>query len=500
MKHRFITLACAIAALAFPLDRAMALDISADGSGDTESAARADALDTLSSKLYSQIQSTLQADSSERMVNGKKASAEDSLRQSIVITSELPLLGTDIKVFPNSKKPKFLAKATLSSDVSMPLYETELDKTSKDIEKILKQAGDSGIASLNEADVSSLSALYIRFDKLEFVAKTLGSKQIPVLSKTKAAFDSEVLKQAQTIDSLAKAAKKIAQKITGNKIYVYPAKYNGRGNSTEFSDALNQCVLAELGNKVVVSEKDANFFFTGTYTEKPNAGGKPDISVSCRLTGRDGSVAYASPVVNIPPSVYAGYQYIPDGYDFLKQLESGNIVNNDFFVDMRVNGRKNDLSFTNGEKLRIDVKVSSPCYFYVVGYVYNEKNEQFSYLFPISLDAQDKDMFVRKVAADEANKWICINPVSEGEVVTIEIIPPFGVETLQVFASTEKDYQKFLDRIPSYTETDEFYLVDKNPKATLSKTRALNIKKKADAASGAVKNAEATLTYTSCKY
>jgi hypothetical protein len=168
-----------------------------------------------------------------------------------------------------------------------------------------------------------------------------------------------------------------------------------------------------------------------------------------------------------------------------------------FFVDIRMNGMKDYLSFHRGDELTIEVKASEPCYFYVVGYVFNELNEKFAYLFPLSLDASGKNMFVRRVSPEEVNRWIIINPIYRGKVMPIEVIEPFGVEMLQVYASTERDYQKFLDSVPGFRTTRDYYLVSDNPEEGLRLTRALNIKRVSEEASSEIKRSEAFVSFKS---
>ena len=86
-----------------------------------------------------------------------------------------------------------------------------------------------------------------------------------------------------------------------------------------------------------------------------------------------------------------------------------------------------------------------------------------------------------------------------GEVQSIEIVPPYGEETLQVFASTTNDFDAFVGKIPSYTETDDFYLISGEPEKTVSKTRALAIKKAAAKASKAEAYAESSVSWSSHK-
>ena len=215
-----------------------------------------------------------------------------------------------------------------------------------------------------------------------------------------------------------------------------------------------------------------------------------------RLEDGSGNVVLTS-LVELLPSVYEGQRFIPVAYDFQKQLERGDSVDTGFSADIRMNGKKEYLSFQSGEELTIEVRASAPCYFYVVGYVFNDRDEKFSYLFPLKLNAVGKDMFVYRVAPEDVNKWVIINPTYRGKVQPIEVIEPFGVEMLQVYASTEKDYQRFLDTVPGFRETAEYYVVSDNPLEGLRLTRALNIKKVSEQATGEIQRNEASVSFKS---
>ncbi len=277
-------------------------------------------------------------------------------------------------------------------------------------------------------------------------------------------------------------------------VYVYPAKLNNSGGISEFAEQLAFSMGEALGSKAVSDAKRAGYFLFGSYTLKND--GQDGIYVTYRLENTQGRVVSTS-TVELPPPVYHGQRFMPVAYDFEKQLERGDSVDTGFSVDIRMNGMKEYLSFHKGEELTIEVKATEPGFFYVVGYVFNELDEKFSYLFPLSLDASGKDMFIRRISPEEVNRWIIINPTYRGKVMPIEVIEPFGVEMLQVYASTEKDYQKFLDTVPGFRMTRDYYLVSDDPEEGLQMTRALNIKKVAEDTSSEIKRAEAFVSFKS---
>ncbi len=139
--------------------------------------------------------------------------------------------------------------------------------------------------------------------------------------------------------------------------------------------------------------------------------------------------------------------------------------------------------FLENSDLIFYVKLNKPGYFYIVGHTFAGE-EPFSYLLELAEEASVPRRFVQFVNADDVNRWISL-----GE---FEIYPPLGLEHLQVIASKED----LVERLPKYRfdEESEFYLVGKDPRDGLVKTRAAKRPKKKKPENY---GAEAVLTYTS---
>ena len=204
-------------------------------------------------------------------------------------------------------------------------------------------------------------------------------------------------------------------------------------------------------------------------------------------------------MIKIPYRVYSPYKYIPRNYDLQSEIAAGRVANPAFDVSIRINGDRNALELKRADPLIIEVRASAPCYIYVLGYVYNDETDPYTYLYPFYPALEGKEMFVRKIGANEINRWVCINPVMDDEIQALEVEPPYGEEMLYVFASTTDDYDEFVSKIPSYIETDTAYVVSGSPVQTVAKTRAINIKRVANKASKVVNTAESTVSFASHK-
>jgi len=485
-----------------PVPEPEAVVIKAVGTGLTENEARIDALSALSGILYSKVSSTIETKDKVNEIAGIEVANTSSFSEHTLVSTDFPILGASFSLLPrtvyDAQRKAYLkqVEAVMTGSVSLPLYEGELTSLAAIIRSAERDYPAHVDSLAQESALQRLLDAYLEFERLSYVARALGSKTIPTLMQTSYSVDAKLQQMEKMVDSYAKAARNLTKGFDKTGMYVYPAKLNNSGGITEFAEQLAFSMGEALGAKAVSDPKRASHFLFGSYTLVDD--GKSGMYVTYRLEDQRGNVV-STTTVELPPSVYQGQRFIPIAYDFQKQLERGDSVDTGFSVDIRMNGMKDYLSFHRGDELTIEVKATEPCYFYVVGYVFNELDEKFAYLFPLSIDASDKDIFVRRVSPEEVNRWIIINPVYRGDVMPIEVIEPFGVEMLQVYASTERDYQKFLDSVPGFKTTRDYYLVSDNPEEGLRLTRALNIKRVAEEATGEDKRSEAFVSFKSGK-
>lgn len=470
------------------------------GTGLTESEARSDALAALSGILYSKVSSTIETKDKVNEIAGIEVANASSFSEHTLVSTDLPILGASFSLLPrtvyDAQRKAYLkqVEAVMTGSISLPLYEGELLSLAAVIQSAEREYPAHADSLTQDSALQRLLDAYLEFERFSYVARALGSRNIPVLSQTRYSIETKLRQVEKIVDSYTKAARNLTKGVDRTGVYVYPAKLNNSGGVTEFAEQLAYSMGEALGSKAVSNPKNASHFLFGSYTLVDD--GRAGMYVTYRLDDQKGNTVTTT-TAEIPPSVYQGQRFIPVAYDFEKQLERGDSVDTGFSVDIRMNSMKHYLSFRKGDELIIEVKASEPCYFYVVGYVFNELDEKFSYLFPLNLDAGGKDMFVRRVSPEEVNRWIIINPTYRGNVMPIEVIEPYGVEMLQVYASTERDYQRFLDTVPGFRMTRDYYLVSDNPEEGLRLTRALNIKRVAEEAASEIRKSEAFVSFKS---
>lgn len=482
--------------------------ISAVGSGPTEQSAREDALSALSMSLSSEVKviSESRENFSEiQNVSNKKASTTLTknrfLDRKLFVSSELPLYGIDFETKNNGLRgtdKEYSTTAILDFKKALPAYQKEIQNI---VNKINASFDTIGKLSVEAAETAwqILSSDYATLSRLQIVADVIGLKNTatPQISATDFQIQYERRsKQANTLELAAEMLLKGMNLSNVQNIYVMPALLESDNTATEFSKTLATNIKAKLNRKISISKSVASYFLQGTYYFVPGetVDGE-DVIVSYYLCKNDGSVLASSLAVRIPYKVHNFYKSVPKGYDLARQIENGNVSTGDFDVSIRINGERKALEYRKGDSLEIEVRATEPCYIYVIGYVYNDEEEPFSYLFPLMPYATGKEMFVRRINPSEANKWIVINPKIGDSIANIEIIPPYGEETLHVFAMTESNFEKIVEKIPHYIETDDFYLVSGNPTNVVSMTRALAIKKASSTAAKVVKTAESSVSY-----
>ncbi len=460
-----------LAALLLCSPALMAAQLSGQGWGDTEAAAKREALANLSSRISVTVRSkvTNKKTISSKTVDAKRSDSVNQVAENSVETeSELPILGAEF----NSQKSdgRFVVEVVLDGARSRTLYERRLNELRQQIAALNARFD---ITQGNEAQYHLLMDMLTQlneYKKLNTVAIYLGSNQAePVVSETDVR--QKLRAVTRQVDSLNLAAKLLAEDIAETGIYVFPPAARGADEITPFAALLKDKLAANL--KTVSDPQAATYTMTGEYAE--SAGG---IDVTYQLVDKESSTLQ-SRSVRLVKAAYAGLETKPKTVSFEQLLKAGVAVSGDLHVDISTSKGKHDLLFTEGEEVELFVKLSEAGYFYVVGHTLKD-TEKNSYLLELR-EVEGPRKFVQFVNADDANKLISIGK--------FEVSVPFGVEGLQVFASS-KD---LLESLPP-TQQDSatgLYLISASPQEGVTKTRALVRKKKENA-----QTAEGSLIFT----
>ncbi len=446
-----------------------------EGFGNTREEAKKAALSDLSSAIQVEVQSSFE--SLVREVNQK---VEEFTQNVIQLKSELPILGAEFDF--RKVKGGQNSTAILDSGSVLRLYQAQLIEIKKNIDRyqelIEKSASRSEKYQMYAETLTYLKQYY----KHKTVAILLGGKDIPEIDITEAEIKNQLKRLEDKVDDLNMAARLISEAIADrDKIYIYPPTTRDSHEITQFADVVKNRLSVYL--KTVQDPRNANFFMKGSYNILND--GKDGIELTYYLLDSRFNTLQAK-VISLLPASYSGYEVKPKTLSFDKLLHEGFVVSNEFKIDIATNRGRDSLLFKEGEEAEFLVKMNKPGYFYMVGHVVKPGDEQYSYLvdFDETGEIKGKRKFIRYVNIDDVNKWTSLG--------RFEIVPPFGVESLQLIASN-KD---LIDKLPNcgYDDETQLYVVSRDPNKAVVNTRA--IKKKI---SKEAKSAEAVLLFTTMK-
>ena len=431
--------------------------------GDTEAYAREQVLLNLASNLHVKIESE-----SQSIADNKSGLTSTSKTKAIV---DLPVLGAQVDCFP--KGAEYTCHGLLNSEISAPLYASKLTQLR---EKILEQANPSTAVTQDVREQSLMNAASLMDDwaryleVLHFLSPS--SAETHQLNITKAEILSRLEKSQRSSESIPHAMEQFAQNFDYQSVFVFPPRPEHSNEITQFSRFFKASLESRLSGQLV-SQQRARFYLRGSYSKTEDG-----LSVHYKLLNKQGDTV-DSRIMKLAPKAYQGLQFEPTLIDFDQMLHSGYAVSSDLNVQIRTDRGQSDLAFSLGESVELFVKLNRSGYFYLVGHTKTRGIEK-SYLLDLQ-DAPGNRKFINYVNADDANRWISL-----GE---FEVQPPFGVESLQIIASS-KD---LVDAVPNTSFDGSYYLISNNLKEGVALTRGL-VKKKKKAEK--LKPAEAVLMFS----
>ncbi len=475
MKRLQICLLVASFIVAFTVYQSEAKTIIGKGFGITREEAKKEALSDLSSSIQVEVQSSF-----ESMVKEVNRKVEEFTQNVITLKSELPILGAEYQYSKTRDGQK--STAILNSESVVRLYGAQINEIKKNIDTLQRLIEKSSSRMEKYQLYTEILTGLKQYYKYKTVAILLGSKNIPDIDITEVEIKNQLRKLEEKVDDLTMAAKLIARAMGDrDRIYIYPPTTRNSHEITQFADAVKKRLSAHV--KTVQNPKDANFFLKGSYHILSN--GKVGIELTYFLVDSEFNTVL-SKIISLLPETYAGYQVRPKTLSFDKLLYEGFVVSNEFKIEITTNRGRTNLLFKEREEAEFLVKMNNPGYFYIVGHVVKPGNEQYSYVidFDATGEIRGDRKFIQYVNIDDVNKWISLGK--------FEIVAPFGVESLQLIASS-KD---LIDSLPfhGYDVETQLHVVSKDPNKAVMNTRA--IKKKI---SKKVKSAEAVLLFTTMK-
>jgi hypothetical protein len=450
-----------------------ALEIIGTGFGSNLSEAKQNALSDLSQQIMVQVDSNITIKKRKKDSNVSK-----DIIQSLQTRSSLPLIGVVFMEQPLNEG-KLCVHAKLDTQ-SISIYKKAMKDTKKAILKHEKESKSGSSQKKIKALESVLKNMDI-FSGYKSVSIWLGIDEIPEIEFTREYVENELFKITQQVDTIELAAeiisKKINQsdKIKNKKIFIYPPVPFSSDEITPFSKAFYTRFLSFTSP--VKSPETSEVITRGSYSIS-----KSGIDLSYNAYDRQGNII-ESGFVKILPQAYINYSPEPSLTDFSELVKNGIIVSDKLNIDITTSKGKKHLLFNQGEKVNLFARMTKPGYFYILAH--NLKEEQYSYLLDF-YDSVGNEKFIFNVSPEMVNKWINI-----GE---FEVVPPFGVEKLEIFASTKNP----VEAIPQtfFDKTTKLYRLNKDPSQAVVLTRAL-IRKNREQTKA--ETAESFITITTAK-
>ena len=209
-------------------------------------------------------------------------------------------------------------------------------------------------------------------------------------------------------------------------VELLPFGFEDSDTYTAFSKELKFVLpqyLEEL--KAVSSGKDERYTLSGNYFV-----GDDTLKTYAMINNAKGeTIATSSAKMKIADRK----AYVPkvNAYKTMKQV----MIDPQLSVQVRMKDRSKNLMFKEGDIVTPELKVSEEACVFAVANMRTSAGKQVQYLLPLNY-LSGMQQYEKCISARNANRWIPLN--------AFEVYPPFGVEAIQVFASSES----ILHRLP----------------------------------------------------
>lgn len=437
---------------------------------DLEKDSKKEALSDLSNKISVDVKSDFKT-----ITKSFGTHYEKSNEKLVELSSNLPLLGVDFQNIIGTRLVK--TTATISSEISLAVYKTELNRLHKNISHGMLDLNTSKNEDTKYTLLNQLLQDIENFNKHKIVAIVLGAQNLPFLDVTKSEINTQLQNYIQKAPSIQIASEILTKDIKNRNIYISAFKPNGSNEVTQFAKILKDTLSTKLDTTKYSS--DASYFIRGSYEILKNS-----IFVTLTLSDEKNTLLKTA-TVTLNPSAYKNTKYKPSLKTFDEAINSEFVKSGKLNVQVGFRGysRTDGIDLVKDDVVDIVVKTNKPMCYFLLGHTLH-KDTKFSYVLPIG---SDNSPFIGNITGEDVNRNIII-------IDEVPISEPFGNENLQIFASTFKKDGSCPLKVPKTEEDDEgYFVVNGKPAKVVHTTRALNLKKK----KFKVEQSEASVSFTS---
>jgi len=388
--------------------------------------------------------------------------------------ADLPVLGGQYQRLSDaSGNVRFLV--WIDSISSLPLYRHDLDKLLVQIGRAADHLETLKLVEQRYQVIDELLGLIEQYDKKHLVASALGAKNLTRLAVNAHDLKSELKRLEHKASSLAFAAKVLAKNIVVGGIFVQAARVKNTQEVTPFAHAIKEYLSTHLAT--VSAQKVAKYTLQGEYEILE----KGDIYLSYQLVDLNYKVINRNSVI-IKATAHQAFRSKPTAVKFEQAFHNNIVLSSAFRAELKTQDGSNALYYKIGDRVKLFVRLNKPGYYYIIGHI-TQANGEMSYLLELN-DGQGNEQFVRYISAEQANHYV--------EIAAFDVIPPHGVEHLQLMASSQS-----FKNLPSYSYENGYYVIQGSKGRviqTLSSVRGLRLQK-----NNKQLTSESTLTYTTAK-
>jgi hypothetical protein len=435
----------------FALSASAAVLLTGYGSADSEDAARAAAREDLAHRLQRAVVLRLKT---------------ESARRAFVEGREFPLIGIEMtSAGARGSRLRYEARLT---DASLATYEREAGWLAERLRKL-----DPARISAEQETPARLAEWFAWLDqhrRIAAVLRAFSSKRIPEVALDEAALGRLAVKNLSAPSDpkeLARAVKTALDRsnISGARVVAPVRAENSEvtGLSGQIADDLRR----ELGPPA--ADRAARHTLDGTYETIEGR-------ILLRLFLLDASFNTERGFVFVLQNTAdRGFRALPSANGLAEALSRGLVrvdlpdggavpesgTDGVMGVDVRTERGRRGLYYHPGDRDQLLVKLDRPGYYYIVGHV-EKANTRISYLMEIGEPAGGS-RFVRRVSAEGTNQWQAVGQF------TVE--PPFGLEAVQVFATSESPERALPPA--RFDPSRNLYLIGTDPSEAVKRARGL---------------------------
>lgn len=429
--------------------------------------------------LASQIQAQVRTEFENLTVENKKT-IDEYTRSKIKVISDLQIDGVQFKVERKGRVTE--ARALLNKIETRQNYFNkcqlalnELQKRWQFIQQLLKKKQQTeALKQLLEA-----SKIFAQLEQDLMIYVALGGQKLDAIrpNLTHAELDQTINqltnKEIHTVfDAVNLLSFRLSQQVpVARQIKIYPFEYEDSGFGSPFSEYLRQEMTTRIKDYVKTAATNQLLLLVlGNYW----ISGKKMILLA-QVQTNDGQLV-GSARVELPLEIVtqSGVPFKPDNFEQIQNdnayFDPTKLVYGDLKFTAWTNKGSYDLLFKEGEKLKIFVRVAEPAYIRCIYHLANGMRTPLVENFYIGQELVNK-------------------PVEISKDYEIVCVPPFGVERLQIFASTEEFPE--LQSAKQVIDEQEYEILAQDLPTFVATTRGFIRKKKNEA-----KSAERVITIT----